>query len=53
MGLFSFNFTSSFGGALVSFFGRYTKYKKTIKHNIEVLNLSNEASQSSHGIKHN
>ncbi len=43
MGLFSFNFASNFGGAIVGFFGRYTKYKQIIKHNIEVLNLSNKA----------
>ena len=44
MGLFSFNFASNFGGILVSLFGRYTKYKKIIKSNIEVLNLNNETS---------
>ena len=44
MGLFSFNFASNFGGVLVSLFGRYTKYKKIIKSNIEVLNLNNETS---------
>ncbi len=46
MRLFSFNFASNFGGVLVSLFGRYTKYKKIIKSNIEVLNLSNEASSN-------
>ena len=44
MGLFSFNFASNFGGILVSLFGRYTKYKRIIKSNIEVLNLNNETS---------
>ena len=44
MGLFSFNFASNFGGVLVSLIGRYTKYKKIIKSNIEVLNLNNETS---------
>jgi KDO2-lipid IV(A) lauroyltransferase len=51
LGLFSFNFTSSFGGVLVSFFGKYTKYKQIIKRNIEVLNLSNE--ESSNLVKNN
>ena len=44
MRLFSFNFASNFGGALVGFFGKYSKYQQIIKRNIEVLNLSNEAS---------
>lgn len=44
MGLFSFNFASNFGGALVGFFGKYSKYQQIIKRNIEVLNLSNEGS---------
>ncbi len=51
LGLFSFNLTSSFGGVLVSFFGKYTKYKQIIKRNIEVLNLSNE--ESSNLVKNN
>ena len=46
LGLFSFNLSSSFGGALVSFFGKYTKYKQIIKRNIEVLNLGNEESSN-------
>ncbi len=42
LGFFSFNFASSVGGVLVSFFGKFTKYEQIIKDNIEVLNLNDE-----------
>lgn len=44
LGLFSFNFTSNFGGFFVGFFGRFTKYNQVIRNNIEVLNLNKVSS---------
>ena len=46
LGLFSFNFASNFGGILVGLFGKFTKYNKIIKKNIDVLNLSSDASSN-------
>jgi len=42
LGFFSFTFASNVGGILVSFFGKFTKYERIIKNNLEVLNLNDE-----------
>jgi len=42
---FTFNQTSMFGSLLVGFFGRYSRYKKIISNNLNVLNLDKNLNQ--------